>query len=182
MSDDKSTINQLKDEERIKIDIPVDEEGTEKSTGSADVTEEFKRLGRQFGDALESIFNSEEARRVETEVRAGMKSFAEEVEKLEKKNVAIGKVFVIGAEGFSWFDGAPDQPKVDRSRAPRIAAKLGLGSGTAVGKPQELLKNLHIQYSPTWVVRYQGKDYIYEGLGSISRYFSSQGQFLGAQK
>ena len=106
----------------------------------------------------------------------------EEVEKLVKKNVAIGKIFVIGAEGFSWFDGTPDQPKVDRSRASGTAAKLGLGSGTAVGKPQELLKNLDIQNSPTWVVRYQGKDYIYEGFGSISRYFSSQGQFLGAQK
>ena len=43
--------------------------------------EEFKRLGRQFADTLEGIFNSEEARRVETEVRAGMKSFADEMEK-----------------------------------------------------------------------------------------------------
>ncbi len=82
MSDEKSTINELKEEERIKIDIPVDEEATGKSTESIDIAEEFKRLGRQFGATLESIFNSDEARRVEGEVRAGMKSFVEEVEKV----------------------------------------------------------------------------------------------------
>jgi len=82
MSDEKSTINELKEEERIKIDIPVDEEAAGKSTESIDIAEEFKRLGRQFGATLESIFNSDEARRVEGEVRAGMKSFADEVEKV----------------------------------------------------------------------------------------------------
>ena len=103
MSDEKSTINQLKDEERIKIDIPVDEETAGKSTESADVAEEFRRLGRQFGDALESIFNSEEARRVETEVRAGMKSFAEEVEKV--------------------FNEAKDSPTATRMREEAAGAK-----------------------------------------------------------
>ena len=82
MSDEKSTINQLKDEERIKIDIPVEEDPAAKSApSSADVGEEFKRLGRQFATTLEGIFNSEEVRRMETEIRAGMKTFAEEVDK-----------------------------------------------------------------------------------------------------
>jgi hypothetical protein len=81
MSDDKPIIDQLKEEERIKIDIPVEEESAGKSASSTDVVEEFKRLGRQFADTLESIFNSEEARRVEREIRAGMESFAGEVEK-----------------------------------------------------------------------------------------------------
>jgi hypothetical protein len=83
MSDQDPMIDQLKEEERIKIDIPVDEdmEGAAKAAGSSDVVEEFKRLGRQFADTLEGIFTSEEARRVETEIRAGMKSFADEVEK-----------------------------------------------------------------------------------------------------
>ena len=82
MSDEKSTINQLKDEERIKIDIPVEEDPAAKSGATpTDVGEEFKRLGRQFATTLEGIFSSEEARRVETEIRAGMKTFANEVEK-----------------------------------------------------------------------------------------------------
>lgn len=80
MSDE---INRLKDEERIKIDIPVDEDmgGGAKAEHTSDIVEEFKRLGRQFADTLEGIFSSEEAKRVETELRAGMKSFADEVEK-----------------------------------------------------------------------------------------------------
>lgn len=82
MSDEKSTINQLKDEERIKIDIPVEEDPIHKtSAASADVAEEFKRLGRQFAATLEGLFNSEEAHRMETELRAGMKTFADEVDK-----------------------------------------------------------------------------------------------------
>ncbi len=83
MSNQDPTIDQLKDEERIKIDIPVDEEmGESAKAGSSDLVEEFKRLGRQFADTLEGIFTSEEAHRVETEIRAGMKSFANEVEKV----------------------------------------------------------------------------------------------------
>jgi hypothetical protein len=84
MSDQDPMIDQLKEEERIKIDIPVDEdmEGAAKAAESSDVVEEFKRLGRQFADTLEGIFTSEEARRVESEIRAGMKSFADEVEKV----------------------------------------------------------------------------------------------------
>jgi hypothetical protein len=84
MSDQDPMINQLKDEERIKIDIPVEEDMADaaKAAESSDVVEEFKRLGRQFASTLEGIFTSEEARRVETEIRAGMKSFAEEVEKV----------------------------------------------------------------------------------------------------
>jgi hypothetical protein len=84
MSDKDPIIDQLKDEERIKIDIPVDEDMGEaaKAAESSDLVEEFKRLGHQFADTLESIFNSEEAHRVGTEIRAGMKSFANEVEKV----------------------------------------------------------------------------------------------------
>ena len=83
MSDEKPTIDQLKHEERIKIDIPVEEDPTvhKSAAAAADVAEEFKRLGRQFAATLEGIFNSEEARRMETEIRAGMKTFAEEVDK-----------------------------------------------------------------------------------------------------
>lgn len=82
MSDEKAKVDQLKDEERIKIDIPVDEDaGGAKTEHASDIVDEFKRLGRQFADTLEGFFTSDDARRVETEVRAGMKSFADEVEK-----------------------------------------------------------------------------------------------------
>lgn len=86
MSDEKPIIDQLKDEERLKIDIPMEDESDgAKANQTADIVDEFKRLGRQFADTLEGIFTSEEAKRVETELRAGVKGFAEEVEKAFKE-------------------------------------------------------------------------------------------------
>lgn len=82
MSDENINVDDLKAEERMKIEIPVEEDpvGSGKAHG-ADIVEEFKRLGRQFADTLESIFTSDEVKRLETEVRAGVKSFADEVDK-----------------------------------------------------------------------------------------------------
>ena len=80
---------QMPDIEEIKerIEIPVEEEdiaglkAEEKSNGP-DVVEEFKRLGRQFAETIEAAWNSEERIRVETEVREGVHSFVDEVDKV----------------------------------------------------------------------------------------------------
>lgn len=40
-----------------------------------------------------------------------------------------------------------------------------------------LLDTLRITNSPTWIVRYKGLNYIYEGMPSIERYFSPKGEF-----
>ena len=118
MSDEKSTINQLKDEERIKIDIPVEEDPAAKSApSSTDVGEEFKRLGRQFAATLEGIFTSEEARRVETEIRAGMKTFANEVEKA--------------------FNEAKDSPAATRMKDEAAGVKDRVETGEFGRKAQE---------------------------------------------
>ncbi|HMT20093.1 MAG TPA: hypothetical protein PKE20_02420 [Promineifilum sp.] len=119
MSDDKSTINQLKEEERIKIDIPVDEDTDKaaKADQTSDIVDEFKRLGRQFADTLESVFNSDEARRVEGEVRAGMKSFAGEVEKA--------------------FNQAKDSPAASRMKEEAAGAKERVEAGEFGRKTQE---------------------------------------------
>lgn len=82
MSDETHNVDDLKAEERMKIEIPVEEEPVSGGkSASADIVDEFKRLGRQFADTLETIFTSDEIKRVETEVRAGMRSFADEVDK-----------------------------------------------------------------------------------------------------
>jgi len=44
-----------------------------------------------------------------------------------------------------------------------------------------LLDKLRISNSPTLVVRYKGKNYIYEGYGSIDRYFTNGGDFKEAE-
>ncbi len=117
-------IDQLKNEERIKIDIPGEEIPFEedamraaKSGPAIDMAAEFKRLGRQFADTLETAFNSQEARRVESELRAGMKSFADEVERA--------------------FHGAKDSPAATRVKEEATAAKERVETGEMGRKVQE---------------------------------------------
>jgi hypothetical protein len=83
MNDEQTPgIEQIKQDERMKIEIPVEEEGSGTTKTEADIAEEFKRLGRQFADTLESMWNSEERRRVETEIRDGVRTFANEVDRV----------------------------------------------------------------------------------------------------
>ena len=118
MSDEKPVIDQLKNEERLKIDIPMEEESDgAKADKTADIVDEFKRLGRQFADTLEGIFTSDEAKRVETELRAGMKTFAEEVEKA--------------------FNQAKDSPAASRMKEEATAAKERVETGEYAYKAQE---------------------------------------------
>ncbi len=89
------------DIEEIKatIEIPVDEDdidqikGDEKANQGPDLVEEFQNLGRSFAEAFEAAWNSEERIRVEEEVRAGVESFASEVDKVirEAKNSPAGE-------------------------------------------------------------------------------------------
>jgi len=99
---------QTPDIEEIKerIEIPVEEENIEdlkadeKSKGP-DVVEEFKKLGRQFAETIETAWNSEERVRVETEIREGVHSFADEVDKVireAKSGPAADKVMGDAAE------------------------------------------------------------------------------------
>lgn len=111
-------ISDLKDEERMKIDIPVEEEapGAAKA-GHTDLVEEFKRLGRQFGDTVQTALNSEEARRMETELRAGMRTFADEVERA--------------------FREAKDSPAATRMKEEATGMKDRVEGGDVARKAQE---------------------------------------------
>ncbi|MCB9421864.1 MAG: hypothetical protein H6667_18835 [Ardenticatenaceae bacterium] len=70
--------------ERLKVEIPVEEEATKAET-QRDFGEELKNLGKQFVDTVQSAWNSEERQRVETEIRTGVKSFVSEVDKAIKE-------------------------------------------------------------------------------------------------
>lgn len=41
-----------------------------------------------------------------------------------------------------------------------------------------LLNRLRVSYSPVWIVRHEGKDYVYEGYPDISKMFSRDGTFI----
>lgn len=119
MTDEKPLIDLLKEDERIKIDIPVEDEtsGGAKAEHTADIGDEFKRLGRQFADTLEGIFNSDEARHFEKEVRAGMKTFADEVEKA--------------------FSQAKESPAATRLKEEAVDVKDRVEAGEYARKAQE---------------------------------------------
>ena len=81
MSDDQN-INQFKEQERLKIEIPVEEEASAGGKqAEPDLIAEMKNLGRQFADALRTAWNSQERQKIETEVREGLDVFVSELEK-----------------------------------------------------------------------------------------------------
>lgn len=98
MSEDSTNVDQLKAEERLKVEVPVEEEVMKvdvSEKGSVDVTAELRNLGRQMVDTLQTAWNSDERQRFEKEVREGMHSFANEIDKAiqeVRESEATGKV------------------------------------------------------------------------------------------
>jgi hypothetical protein len=95
------------DIEEIKeqIEIPVEEDidqlkADEKASDGPDLVAEFQTLGRTFAESFEAAWNSEERKRVEEEVRAGVQTFADEVDKVirEAKNSRAGERMTKEAE------------------------------------------------------------------------------------
>ncbi len=68
--------------ERLKIEIPIEEEVSKSEAQSVDVAAELKDLGRQVAETFRTAWNSEERHRLEQEVREGVRSFADEVDKV----------------------------------------------------------------------------------------------------
>ncbi|MFQ5399760.1 MAG: hypothetical protein ACE5E7_09205 [Anaerolineae bacterium] len=80
MSEEQTpSVDEIK--ERLRVEIPVEEEAAKAET-SRDIATELKNLGRQLADTLRTAWNSEEKQRVEVEIREGMKSFVDEVDKM----------------------------------------------------------------------------------------------------
>lgn len=78
MNDEPQSVDEIK--ERLKIE--VEEEPVKKTAPDADIAGELKSLGRQFAETLQTAWNSEERQRIENEVREGVKSFVDEVDRV----------------------------------------------------------------------------------------------------
>lgn len=86
MSDEQTpSVEEIKARIGIDDEIPVDEEPVDsesmKTGEQPDFVSELKHLGRQFADTLNTAWNSQERVKFEAEVREGMKSFADEMDK-----------------------------------------------------------------------------------------------------
>ncbi|MFN2221952.1 MAG: hypothetical protein PVJ75_04420 [Chloroflexota bacterium] len=85
------TDEQVPDVEDVKIrlskdEIPVEDETEFKAEEARpDVVDELRNLGRQFGETVRTAWNSEERRKFEQEVREGVQTFAQEVDKAFKE-------------------------------------------------------------------------------------------------
>lgn len=67
---------------RLKVEVPVEEEEVTKAdVQSPDVSAELREFGKQFADTIRTAWNSAERQRLENELREGMRSFADEVDK-----------------------------------------------------------------------------------------------------
>jgi hypothetical protein len=103
MSDEQNPdIEELK--QQVKIE--VEEELNKVEAKDWDVAAELQDLGRQFADTVRKAWNSQERQRIEQEVREGVKSFADEVDKAIRE--------------------AKDMPVVSRAReeAEQVATKV----------------------------------------------------------
>ena len=84
------TDEQIPDVDDVKIrlskdEIPVDDETEYKSEEqSTEVVDELRNLGRQFGETMRTAWNSEERRQFEAEIREGVQTFAQEIDKVFK--------------------------------------------------------------------------------------------------
>ncbi len=75
------------DDDILKIkmddDIPVEEDPVvyKESKEKPDLVNELSNLGKQLGETISAAWNSEERQRFEREVKEGVQSFAQEVDK-----------------------------------------------------------------------------------------------------
>jgi hypothetical protein len=85
------TDEQVPDVEDVKVrlskdEIPVEDETEFKAEeASPDIVEELRNLGRQFGETVRTAWSSEERRNFEQEVKKGVQTFAQEVDKAFKE-------------------------------------------------------------------------------------------------
>ncbi|MCA9875917.1 MAG: hypothetical protein KC441_19730 [Anaerolineales bacterium] len=83
MSEEQTpNVDDLKAEERAKSERIVIEEDEVKETPRVDIATEFQKLGRQLAETLQTAWDSEERKRVEKEVREGVQSFVDEVDRV----------------------------------------------------------------------------------------------------
>ena len=140
MSDDQN-INQFKEQERLKIEIPVEEEASAGGKqAEPDLIAEMKNLGRQFADALRTAWNSQERQKLETEVREGLDVFVSELEK-GFKELRDGQVAQKAKQDVSQVKEKVEGAELGRK------AKVAMADG--LRWLSEEFENLAAQFTPT---------------------------------
>lgn len=73
----------MKEQEKLDTKrIVIEEDEVNSGAPKLDIGAEFQKLGRQLAETLQSAWDSEERKRVEKEVREGVHTFVNEVDKV----------------------------------------------------------------------------------------------------
>lgn len=115
----------MKEKESIKIEIEdvlasesTQEDGPKSTKGKINIEDELKNLGKQFAETIQSAWKSEEVKKVEAQIREGVKKFSEEV----------GNIFKDAKESKAGQKVGETVNKVDASEAAQ-SIKKGLAQG-----------------------------------------------------
>ncbi|GAB4272646.1 MAG: hypothetical protein Kow0080_19340 [Candidatus Promineifilaceae bacterium] len=83
MSDEQTpSVEEIKARLQAAEEIPVNNEAAKAGSEPIDITEELRKVGKQFAETLQTAWSSEEWQRIEKEMREGLRSFADEVDKV----------------------------------------------------------------------------------------------------
>ena len=109
----------------------------------------------------------------------------EKAKNLSKKVKIVNVLLVASTEKTSKIasslDGEADELNPIKASSEELAFKEVFDSlkltNSEISVQSSVFLRLRLSYSPTWIVRHQGKDYVYEGFQDISNYFTSDGNF-----
>ena len=72
----------MKEQEPIKIeieDVTAEDESSNAAASGMNIEEELRKFGQQLADTIQSAMNSDEVKKVQADMQAGMKKFADEM-------------------------------------------------------------------------------------------------------
>lgn len=102
-----------------------------------------------------------------------------ELQRMKKRGILIGDVAVVGASTDPSTGPATQsrEKMAQSSRIKELIRDIGLGDAQ-VTDVSTVAQQMDVSFSPTWVVRYQGRNFVYEGLTSPAKLFTANGVFL----
>lgn len=126
---------------RLADEIHIEEEPVAKKAGvdQSDMVAQLQNLGRQLGETLHTAWNSEERKRFEREVREGMGTFANEVDK------AFQEVKESPAAARAKEEAAGFKTRVDSTE---ISDKTSASIGQGLSWLSEEMANLADKFTP----------------------------------
>lgn len=103
---------------KVGDEIPVEDETSYKAqTGEADIVNDLRNLGQQFGETIRAAWYSAERKEFEQEMREGVQTFAKEIDKAFKDIKASDQAEKIRSEAQEFKSKAEAGEVVEKTRS-----------------------------------------------------------------